>query len=273
MSNTPHAGERLGLDVDPARSTDDPPAAGGGTVGQREHTDARLIDGCFGELSVGESVPLLAVAAVENHPVAVDGHRVGTPYAVRPHPHRPVGVYLDEREVRVRARPGGGARHVQGVAVEEAGDAGAVRRPGEPAGGAPATDSGRVLVEVTDPDVAVLVDEQVFDGVPDGEGRHLAAERVEDSDLVRVLVSAGAGRGNDESAVGQAVQAWPTGSHGAQLGEFDVAARVNGDDQRVEGRQIAGGLRSTFGEQPVGDAEDVDGTGQDVAVVVGSVGR
>ncbi|UGQ12030.1 hypothetical protein LO772_35665 [Yinghuangia sp. ASG 101] len=28
------------------------------------------------------------------------------------------------------------------------------------------------------------------------------------------------------------------------------------------------GLRSAFGKQPVGDAEDVDGTGQDVAVVV-----
>ncbi|MFJ4776771.1 hypothetical protein [Streptomyces sp. NPDC088762] len=54
--------------------------------------------------------------------------------------------------------------------------------------------------------MAGLVHEQVLDGVPDGEGRGLAAERVKDLDLVRVLAPAGAGRGDDEPAVGQAVQ-------------------------------------------------------------------
>jgi hypothetical protein len=118
--------------------------------------------------------------------------------------------------------------------------------------------------------MAGLVDEQVLDGVPDGEGRGLAPERVEDLDLVRVLVPAGARRGDDEPTVGQAVQARPASSHGAQLGEFDVAARMDGDDQRVEGQDIVAGLRSALGEQPVGDAEDVDGAGQDMAVVVRS---
>ncbi|MFE9508509.1 helix-turn-helix domain-containing protein [Streptomyces anthocyanicus] len=49
-----------------------------------------------------------------------------------------VGAYPNEREVRVGARPGGGVRHIQHVAVEETGDAGTVRGPGEPARGAPA---------------------------------------------------------------------------------------------------------------------------------------
>lgn len=57
--------------------------------------------------------------------------------------------------------------------------------------------------------MAGLVYEQVLDGVPDGEGRGLAA-------------------------------------------------------QRVEGQDIAAGLRSAVGKQPVGGAEDVDGAGQDV---------
>nr|BBJ47404.1 hypothetical protein SAVMC3_00330 [Streptomyces avermitilis] len=136
--------------------------------------------------------------------------------------------------------------------------------------GAPAADSGRVFVEVPDPDVAGLVHEQVLDGVPDGEGGGLAAERVEDLDLVRVLVPAGAGCCDDEPAVRQAVQVRPAGPHGAQLGEFDVAARMYGDDQRVEGQDIAAGLRSAVGKQPVGGAEDVDGAGQDVVGVVRS---
>ncbi|KUN49675.1 hypothetical protein AQJ43_35740 [Streptomyces avermitilis] len=121
-----------------------------------------------------------------------------------------------------------------------------------------------------DPDVAGLVHEQVLDGVPDGEGGGLAAERVEDLDLVRVLVPAGAGCCDDEPAVRQAVQVRPAGPHGAQLGEFDVAARMYGDDQRVEGQDIAAGLRSAVGKQPVGGAEDVDGAGQDVVGVVRS---
>ncbi|GES28457.1 hypothetical protein AB0G60_00035 [Streptomyces angustmyceticus] len=91
--------------------------------------------------------------------------------------------------------------------------------------------------------------------------------RVEDLDLVRVLVPAGARSGDGEPAVGQAVQVRRAGPHGAQLGEFDVAARMDGDDQGVEGQDIAAGTRSAFGKQPVGGAEDVDGTGQDVAVV------
>ncbi|GAA2370510.1 hypothetical protein GCM10010378_07290 [Streptomyces viridochromogenes] len=62
----------------------------------------------------------------------------------------------------------------------------------------------------------------------------------------------------------------PAGPYGAQLGEFDVAALMDGDDQRVEGQGIAAGLRSMVGKQPVRGAEDVDGTGQDVAVVVRS---
>lgn len=60
-----------------------PPAAGGSAIGQGEQADVRRLHGCFGELSVGESVPLLAVAAVEGDPIAVDGHRMGAPYAVR----------------------------------------------------------------------------------------------------------------------------------------------------------------------------------------------
>ncbi|MFE6199150.1 hypothetical protein [Streptomyces sp. NPDC057838] len=123
---------------------------------------------------------------------------------------------------------------------------------------------------MADPDVAGLVHEQVLDGVPDGEGRDLAAERVEDLDLVRVLIPADAGCCDDEPAVGQAVQMRPAGPHGTQLGEFDVAARMDGDDQRVEGKGIAAGLRSTVGKQPVRGTEDIDGTGQDVAVVVRS---
>ncbi|MGW0556753.1 hypothetical protein ACWDZ6_21555 [Streptomyces sp. NPDC002926] len=60
----------------------------------------------------------------------------------------------------------------------------------------------------------------------------------------------------------------PAGPHGAQLGEFDVAAQIDGNDQRVKGQDIAAGLRSAFGKQPVGGAVNVDGTGQDVAVMV-----
>ncbi|WP_405820437.1 hypothetical protein OG241_32780 [Streptomyces sp. NBC_01390] len=37
---------------------------------------------------------------------------------------------------------------------------------------------------------------------------------------------------------------------------------MDGDDQSVEGPGIAAGLRSAVGKQPVGDAEDVDSTGQ-----------
>ncbi|MFD7399720.1 hypothetical protein ACFV60_32350 [Streptomyces virginiae] len=118
------------------------------------------------------------------------------------------------------------------------------------------------------PDVAGLVHEHVLDGVTDGEGRGLAAERVEDLDLVRVLVPAGAGGGYDEPAVGQPVQARPPGPYGAQLGEFDVAVGVDGDDQRVEGLDVADVLRSPIGEQPVGGAEGVDGTGRRVTVMV-----
>ncbi|MEU5583303.1 hypothetical protein ABZ791_37795 [Streptomyces huasconensis] len=116
--------------------------------------------------------------------------------------------------------------------------------------------------------MADLVNEQVLDGVPDGEGQGLAPKRVEDLDLVRVLVPAGARRGDDEPTVRQAVQVRPAGSHGAQLGEFDVAARVDGDDQPVEALDIAAGLRSALGKQPVGGTEDIAGTGQDVAAVV-----
>src|SRR5690349_334895 len=85
-------GEWLGLDVDPASSADDPPAAGSRAMGQGERADLRWLDRCFGELSVGESVPLLAVAAVEGDSLAVDSHRFGAPYAVRPHPHGLVGA-------------------------------------------------------------------------------------------------------------------------------------------------------------------------------------
>ncbi|MFF9896833.1 hypothetical protein [Streptomyces longispororuber] len=156
------------------------------------------------------------------------------------------------------------------MAVEQAGNGGVVGGPGESARGAPAADAGRVLVEVPDPDMAGLVHEQVLDGVPDGIGRGLAAERVEDLDLVRVHVPAGARRGDDEPGVRQAVQVRPAGSHRVELGAFDMAVRMNGDDQGVEGRDIAAGLRSAFGKQPVGDAEDIDGTCQDVAVEVRS---
>ncbi|MEU6148238.1 hypothetical protein ABZ848_48930 [Streptomyces sp. NPDC047081] len=66
--------------------------------------------------------------------------------------------------------------------------------------------------------------------------------RIEDLDLVRVLVPAGAGRGDDEPGVRQAVQVRPAGSHRARLGEFDMAVRMDGDDQGVEGVDIAAGL-------------------------------
>lgn len=62
----------------------------------------------------------------------------------------------------------------------------------------------------------------------------------------------------------------PAGPDGAQLGESDGAVRMDGHDQGVEDPGIAAGLRGVFGEQPVGDTEYVDGTGQDVAVVVSS---
>ncbi|MGW7052918.1 hypothetical protein [Streptomyces sp. NPDC054887] len=103
-----------------------------------------------------------------------------------------------------------------------------------------------------DRDTAGLVQEQVLESVSDREGRGLAAEGVEDLDQVDVLVTAGVRGGDDEAAVGQAVQVPPAGPRGVQLGEFDVAARIGGDDPGVEGPDIAAGLPRVLGKQPVG---------------------
>ncbi|MFF3091016.1 hypothetical protein ACFVRB_39140 [Streptomyces nojiriensis] len=65
-----------------------------------------------------------------------------------------------------------------------------------------------------DPEVAGVVREQALDGVPDGEGRGLAAERVEGLDLV--VVPAVAGHGDDEPAVGQTVQVRRPGARTAR---------------------------------------------------------
>ncbi|GGY62057.1 hypothetical protein GCM10010326_66140 [Streptomyces xanthochromogenes] len=92
--------------------------------------------------------------------------------------------------------------------------------------------------------------------------------RVEDLDLVRVLVSAGARCGDYEPAVGQAIQMRPAGSHGAQFGEFGVTVRIDGSDQRVKGTDSVASLRNVVGKQPVRGAENVDGTGQNVTVMV-----
>ncbi|MFC9956151.1 hypothetical protein ACFVIB_02175 [Streptomyces nigra] len=121
---------------------------------------------------------------------------------------------------------------------------------------------------MADPDTAGLVHEEVLDGVPDGEGRGLTAERVGDLYLIGVRVSADARRGDDEPAVGQAVKVRPAGSDGAQLGEFDAAVRLDGNDQRVKRPDSVARLRSVLGKQPVGGAGNVDGTDQDMAVMV-----
>ncbi|MFE7860527.1 hypothetical protein, partial [Streptomyces sp. NPDC057403] len=121
-----------------------------------------------------------------------------------------------------------------------------------------------------DPDLAGLIHEKVLDGVSDGEGRGLAAERVEDLDLSGVLEAAVARRGDHEPAVGQASEMRPAGAHGVEFRAFDVAVRMDGDDQGVERRDIGAGLRDAFGKQPVSGAENVDGAGQDVELVVRS---
>jgi hypothetical protein len=76
-------------------------------------------------------------------------------------------------------------------------------------------------------------------------------------------VPADARPGDDEPALGQGVQVRPAGPHGAQFGESGIAARIDGNDQRVKGQVIDAGLRSPFGQQPVSGAENVDGAGQD----------
>lgn len=72
----------------------------------------------------------------------------------------------------------------------------------------------------------------------------------------------------ESAAVRQPVQLGPPGPYGAEFGGLDGTAVVDGDDQRVEGVDVATRLRGALGEQPVRGAEGVDGTAQDMAVVV-----